>query len=85
MRIYHPPTLSLPRQTLCPRTLLYPNKAARILSISLKGVAEAPFTARVFPIPYFAFKGNLVDSQLRASNDINDPSTLARYLFRDGG
>ena len=23
--------------------------------------------------------------QLRASNDINDPPTLARYLFRDGG
>jgi hypothetical protein len=26
-------------------------------------------TARVFPIPYFIFKGSLVDSRLRASNE----------------
>jgi len=29
--------------------------------------------------------GGLVDPQLRASNDINGPSKLARCLFRDGG
>jgi hypothetical protein len=27
-------------------------------------------TARVFPIHRFSFKGNLVDPQVRASNDI---------------
>jgi hypothetical protein len=26
-------------------------------------------TERVFPIPYFIFKGSLVDSRLRASNE----------------
>ena len=46
---------------------------------------EGHFTARVFPIPHFVFKGSLVDPRLRASNDINAPSKLARYLFRDGG
>jgi hypothetical protein len=34
--------------------------------------------ARVIPIPYFIFKGSLVDPRLRASNDIHAPSKLAR-------
>ncbi len=49
------------------------------------GVAGLVPTARDFPIPYFTFKGSLIDPRLRASNDINAPSKLARYLFRDGG
>jgi hypothetical protein len=35
--------------------------------------------------PLSPFKGSLVDPLLRAVNDINVPSKLARYLFRDGG
>ena len=43
-------------------------------------------TARILPIPYFLFKGSLVDPQVRASNEVtDDPSKLARSLFRDGG
>ena len=38
--------------------------------------------ACVSPILYFPFKGRLIDSRLRASNGINNPPTLARYLFR---
>ena len=30
-------------------------------------------------------ESGLVDPRLRASNDTNDPSKLARYFFRDGG
>jgi hypothetical protein len=30
-------------------------------------------------------EGGLIGLPLRASNDINGPSKLARYLFRDGG
>ena len=49
-----------------------------------KWVAGVIPTARVFSIPYFVFKGSLVDSRLRASNEIHAPSKLARGLFRDG-
>jgi hypothetical protein len=38
------------------------------------------FTAHDISSPYLIFKGSLVDPLVRASNDINDPSKLARYL-----
>jgi hypothetical protein len=31
--------------------------------------ADGSFTARVFPIPHFIFKGGLVDPRLRPSNE----------------
>ena len=36
-------------------------------------------------LPISLQEGGLVDPQLRASNDRNAPSKLARFLFRDGG
>ncbi len=58
-------------------------------------VARAQKIIRLHPFLYSALsfpaalvyplKGGLVDPLLRASNDINDPSKLARYPFRDGG
>jgi hypothetical protein len=50
----------------------------------LRGGWDDPNCAR-YSNPNFIFKGSLVDPRLRASHDINDPSKLARYLFRDGG
>lgn len=41
-------------------------------------------TVRVFPIHHFFFKGNLVDPRMRASNEVNAPSKLARYLLGMG-
>jgi len=32
----------------------------------------------------YPFKGGLVDPRMRASNDMNDPSKLARYLLGMG-
>ncbi len=55
-RLFHPPALSLPRQTLCPGTRLFPNKAATsdqnmilpsLLVISLGMGADRSSTARV--------------------------------------
>ena len=39
-----------------------------------------PLLCVSYPIHYFIFKGSLVDPRLRASNEINTPSKLARYL-----
>jgi len=36
--------------------------------------------AAPYPLRYFIFKGSLVDPRLRASNELNAPSKLARYL-----
>jgi len=36
--------------------------------------------AALYPLHYFIFKGSLVDPRLRASNELNAPSKLARYL-----
>ena len=36
--------------------------------------------AALYPLRYFIFKGSLVDPRLRAPNEINAPSKLARSL-----
>ncbi len=55
------------------------------ISFSPKGITGLSFIVRILPIPYFFLQGNLLDPHVRASNDKNDPSKLARSLFRDGG
>jgi hypothetical protein len=53
--------------------------------LSLLGVGGMIPTTRIFPILRFFFNGSLVDPRFWASNDINAPSKLAHFLFRDGG
>ena len=54
-------------------------------SLSLQGWRLIALPLRALAHPSIHFQGILVDPLLRASNDINAPSKLARYLFRDGG
>ena len=56
------------------------------LHLSLEEWPRLPFTVRILPSPDFLLKGSLVDPLVRASNEVtDDPSKLARSLFRDGG
>jgi len=45
-----------------------------------KIISLHPLLCERYPNPQFHFEGSLVDPRLRASNDINAPSKLARYF-----
>ena len=50
-----------------PKDALFHSKAAARYRL-IRGGWDDP-NARIFPIPYFTFKGSLVDPRLRASNE----------------
>ena len=59
-----------------------PSKLVRSLSPGDGGLIDLPLRALQFP--HYSFKGSLVDPLLRASNDINAPSKLARFSLGMG-
>ena len=62
----------------------HPSEGAR--SRNIRRSAASSFPPASYPNPLSCFKSSLVDPRLRASNEVtDDPSKLARSLFRDGG
>ena len=55
-----------------------------LLAFPYKEWPDWSLTARVQKVSLCPLKGGLVDPQARASNDINAPSKLARYLLGMG-
>ena len=54
----------------------------RAVKISL--ATPYPLLYVSYLLHYFTFKGSLVDPRVRASNEINAPSKLARFLSKGG-
>jgi len=84
--IFHPPHPPIASKSISWDVPLALTRAFRFPLPPFRGVAKAALYCAHPPNPLFPFKGSLVDPQMRASNEFtDDPSKLARYLFKGWG
>ena len=79
----HPPNPERAETRSCPWRAPF-HRETSLLHCPYKGWPDWSLTARVRKVSLCLLKGGLVDPQVRASNDINAPSKLARYLLGMG-